>query len=78
MEKSKVEWTHYTNEAKDDAEPYCGECDAALEEEWQYCPFCGIELEWEGERLYIEMTEVSADEFFAKKLIKEAQNDVCI
>lgn len=28
-------------------EPYCPECRMILDVEWQHCPFCGIELDWE-------------------------------
>ena len=46
-EKVTVRWEGPFNEAKDDAEMYCVECDYCLDyggEDWNYCPVCGIKL----------------------------------
>lgn len=40
------------NDAKDDAEAYCGNCDEDLsagDDHWKYCPMCGIKLLWPGD-----------------------------
>lgn len=49
--KILARWEGPFNEAKDDAEVYCGsqECDYNLEQgygEWKYCPICGNEIIW--------------------------------
>lgn len=41
-----VAWTDFTNDAKDDAEPYCPVCDHDLEEGDVYCRECGTKLIW--------------------------------
>ena len=46
-EKVTVRWEGPFNEAKDDAEMYCLECDYNLDygaEDWNYCPDCGAKL----------------------------------
>lgn len=30
-----------------DGEYECGNCYAALADEWRYCPFCGSKITWE-------------------------------
>ena len=43
-----VRWFGPTNEAKDDAEAYCGYCDYTLDnDDWNYCPDCGNALIWD-------------------------------
>jgi predicted RNA-binding Zn-ribbon protein involved in translation (DUF1610 family) len=52
MAAKVVRWEEATNQAKDNAEAYCGECDYSLsegEEEWSYCPNCGIFIIWHRE-----------------------------
>lgn len=47
-----VRWEGPFNEAKDDAEVYCGHCDFCLEygiESWEYCPMCGNKIIWHKE-----------------------------
>lgn len=49
----KVEWTeafqsHHS--AGDEAEPFCGKCETNLEMEFNFCPNCGIKLDWGFER----------------------------
>lgn len=40
-----VRMTEPTNEAKDDSESYCGCCDDYLDnDDWHYCPSCGVKL----------------------------------
>lgn len=51
-EKTAVNWTpsHKSyHSAGDEAEAYCENCGEFLEEDsnWNYCPFCGLELDWE-------------------------------
>ena len=29
----------------------CGKCERTLEDEWEYCPFCGETVEEEGEEV---------------------------
>jgi hypothetical protein len=45
-ESFAVRWEGHTNEAKDNAEMYCGnpECDEYLSEDYNYCPYCGVKL----------------------------------
>ena len=48
----EVNWDAPTNEAKDDAEMYCGNCDYHLTEDWNYCPDCGVKLLIHGRDIY--------------------------
>lgn len=52
-EKVKVKYTpafQTYHSAGDEAEPYCHKCDADLSyDEYNYCPWCGSELDWEPE-----------------------------
>lgn len=60
--KKLVRWTPPTNDAKDDAECYCPDCDYYIEnEDWKFCPMCGI-----GIALYEHDLDDSHDVF--KKL----------
>ena len=44
-ERVAVRWEGPYNEAKDDAQCYCGKCDLPLEEDdWNFCPRCGVGL----------------------------------
>lgn len=44
-ERVAVRWEGPYNEAKDDAQCYCGKCDLPLEEDdWNFCPKCGVGL----------------------------------
>ena len=52
VEKCNVRWECHLNEAKDDAEMYCGDCDYNLDygaEDWNYCPNCGLKLVYRDE-----------------------------
>jgi hypothetical protein len=43
--KVPVRWEGPFNEAKDDAETYCGMCDEYIsDDDWKFCPKCGVEL----------------------------------
>ena len=47
IEPCNVRWEGPFNDAKDDAETYCGDCDYNLDEgaeDWNYCPMCGLKL----------------------------------
>lgn len=47
IEACNVRWEGPWNDAKDDAETYCGDCDYPLDEgaeDWNYCPMCGLKL----------------------------------
>lgn len=39
-------WEGPTNDAKDDAEAYCPECDYYLKDDTLYCPDCGQKILW--------------------------------
>ena len=55
MLKRTVRWEGPYNEAKDDAEMYCMECDENLDyggEDWNYCPNCGAKLIYRTEEDY--------------------------
>ena len=43
-EGAEVVWDGPHNEAKDDAVPYCGNCDEIIEEEWLFCAQCGTKI----------------------------------
>lgn len=32
--------------AGDEAEAYCIDCEKYLNDDWNYCPNCGVKLEW--------------------------------
>lgn len=42
----------------DEDEHDCGKCNAGLDEEWSYCPWCGSEIDWDA----IEDDDWYADE----------------
>lgn len=48
----KVQFDGPYNEAKDDAQAYCGDCGEDLsdgDDDWRFCPRCGVGLLWPGE-----------------------------
>jgi predicted RNA-binding Zn-ribbon protein involved in translation (DUF1610 family) len=58
--QANVRWEGPFNDAKDDAETYCGECDYNLDEgaeDWRFCPMCGLELVYRDEFAYKEDIE---------------------
>lgn len=49
----EVRWIQPTNEAKDDGEMYCGNCDEYIDNEcWRYCPKCGVRLLIHGRDIF--------------------------
>lgn len=45
----KVKWTpafQSYHSVGDEAEPFCGECETYLQDDFKYCPGCGSKLDW--------------------------------
>ena len=71
--KGNVRWEGPWNDAKDDAETYCGDCDYSLDEgaeDWNYCPMCGLKLVYGDEFIYgaLEKTLEENEEQIIQKL----------